>query len=72
MREAPEWPHTTYAFRYRTPMDMWLGTQGGSDLLTPEGYTNINAFSILDESESDPLTDDPFVECAEDPPVLIA
>jgi len=53
-------------------MDMWLGTQGGSDLLTPEGYTNINAFSILDESESDALTDDPFLECAEDPPVLVA
>jgi len=62
-----------HTFHYHTLMDMWLGTQGGSDLLTPEGYTNIDAFSILDETESySPLADDPFMECAEDPPALIA
>jgi len=59
-----------HTFHYFTPMDMWLGTQGESDLLTPEGY--IDAFPTPDGSESCSLADDPFTEHAEDPPVLIA
>jgi len=61
-----------HTFHYHTPMDMWLGTQGESDLLIPEGYTNVDVFSTPDGSESYSLTDDPFMERAEDPPVLIA
>jgi len=62
-----------HTFHYHIPMAMWLGTQGESDLLTPEGYTNIDAFSTPDGSESySPLTDDPFMKYVEDPPALIA
>ena len=59
-----------HTFHYHTPIDMWLGTQGGSDILTPEGY--IDAFPTPNGSESCSLADDPFMEPAEDPPVLIA
>ena len=53
-------------------MDMRMLTQGDSDLLTPEGYMNIDGFSTPDDPEDYPLTDDPFMKYAEDPPVLIA
>ena len=61
-----------HTFHYHTPMDMWLSTQDESDLLTPEGYTNIDAFSTPDGLESYSPTDDPFMKYAEDPPALIA
>jgi hypothetical protein len=46
--------------------------RGESDLLTPEGYTNVDAFSTPDGSESYSIVDDPFMKYAEDPPALIA
>ena len=63
-----------HTFHYYTPMNMWSGTQDESDLLTPEGYTKIDAFSTFDGSESYSLTgtDDPFMKYTEDPPALIA
>ena len=57
---------------YHIHMDIWLVTQGESDLLTPEGYTNIDAFSTPDGFESYSPTDDPFMKYTEDPPALIA
>lgn len=62
----------SHTFHYYTPMNTWSGTQDESDLLTPEGYTNIDAFSTLDGSESYSLADDPFMKYTEDPPALIA
>jgi len=54
------------------PPRMWLLTQGESDLLTPQGYTNVDALSTPDVSESYSLTDDPLMKYVEDPPALIA
>ena len=53
-------------------MNTWLLTRGGSDLLTPKGRTNVDAFSTPDGSESYSLPDDPFMKYTEDPPALIA
>lgn len=63
---TPHFPH------YHTHMDTWLSIQDESNLLTPEGYTNIDAFSTPDSLESYSSTDDPFMKYAEDPPALIA
>jgi len=62
-------PHFSY---YQARMAMMLLTQDESDLLTPEGYTNINAFSTSDDFESYSPTDDPILKYTEDPPALIA
>jgi hypothetical protein len=51
---------------------MYIQWRGESDLLTPEGYTNVDAFSTPDGSESYSIVDDPFMKYAEDPPALIA
>jgi len=53
-------------------MDMWLVNQDEYGQLTPEGYTNIDAFSTPDGLESYSPTHDPFLSCSEDPPALIA
>ena len=55
-------------------MDMWLSTQDRSGQLTPDGYTNVDAFSTPDDLESGGWspTDDPFMKYSEDPPALIA
>ena len=65
-------PHFSSLPLHCTCMAMWLLTQGDSDILTPEGYTNIDAFSTPDDLESYSPIDDPFMKYAEDPPVLIA
>ena len=53
-------------------MDMWLVNQDEFDQLTPEGYTNINAFSTPDDLEGYTPIEDPFLKYSEDPPALIA
>ena len=56
-------------------MEMWLTNQDEFDHLTPEGYTNINAFSTPDDPESrSPVlaAEDPFSKYSDDPPALIA
>ena len=59
--------HTSH---YHTRMGMW--PFGGSKI-TPEGYTNVDAFSTPDDRpKSSSPTNDPFMKYAEDPPVLIA
>jgi len=55
---------------YQTCMTML--TQGESDLLTPEGYTNVDTFSTPDDFESYSPTNDPILKYTEDPPALIA
>ena len=65
-------PRHTFRIRYHTPTDMWSETQEDSNLLTPEGYPNVDAFSTPDWSESYSPTDDPFMKYTEDPPALIA
>jgi len=53
-------------------MDMWLLTKGDSGQLSPDLYTNADAFSTPDDLESWSPTEDPFMKYSDDPPALIA